>query len=111
MVDEYKNKVDFLTIYVSEAHPTDGWFVGTTHLVTQHQNETGRIAAAKMLVETVDLKCDVVIDVMTNKTAKSYGARIDRLYIIQNGRVAYQGGPGPHQYNLEEMEAALKSLL
>ena len=98
-------------IYVAEAHPTDGWFIGTDIKVAQHKNETERLEAAKLLIETTNVKCDVVIDSMTNAAAKLYGAKPDRLYIVQNGVVYYQGGPGPHKYDIKELEMKLRELV
>lgn len=38
------------------------------------------------------------IDLMDDNTASTYDALPERLYIIENGKIAYQGGPGPFEY-------------
>ena len=97
-------------IYVAEAHPVDGWFLGTSVQLTQHKSEKERVVAAKMLTDTTGIKCNVVIDKISNAAAKLYGALIDRFYILQNGVVYYQGGPGPYEYDIKEMEMKLRKL-
>ena len=84
--------------------------MGVAKHVAQHKNEAERLEAAKLLVETVDLKSKVVIDILSNETAKLYGVIADRLYIIQNGKIFYQGGPGPRQYNVDELKTKLSSM-
>ena len=98
-------------MYIAEAHPDDGWAVfGTGFKVNQHQNEVDRITAAKHFVWKLDVKCNVAIDLMSNDAAISYGSMVNRAYILHNGIVHFEGGPGPEYYNLKEIEEQLKGL-
>ena len=45
-----------------------------------------------------------LVDNMRNEASKAYGSFPDRLYIVLDGRVVYQGGLGPIDYDTYEME-------
>ena len=111
MVEDYKDKFNFLVVYVAEAHSTEGWNEVAFQTMASHKNEKERLAAARLLIETTSLKCNVAIDLMTNSAAKAYGATIDRVYIIKNGVVYFQGATGPFDYDLNELEKKMLELI
>lgn len=39
----------------------------------------------------------------------AYGASPERLYIIRDSRIVYQGGPGPMSYNIKEVRVWLEN--
>ena len=45
---------------------------------------------------------------MQNEANDAYGAWPERLYIIQQGKIVYEGGTGPYNYNLGEVEKWLE---
>mmetsp|Transcript_30093 Transcript_30093/g.33616 ORF Transcript_30093/g.33616 Transcript_30093/m.33616 type:complete len:89 (-) Transcript_30093:94-360(-) len=49
------------------------------------------------------------IDLMDNNAASSFEASPERLYILQNGIIAYKGGEGPDEYRLSEVVTWLKN--
>ena len=51
----------------------------------------------------------LLIDEMDDRVAKAYGGFPDRIYIVgKDGRIAYQGGPGPFGFKPDEMEKKLQ---
>lgn len=44
-----------------------------------------------------------MVDVMSDLANIAYGAVPERLYIIRDGIVKYQGGVGPFRYSLTEV--------
>lgn len=69
-----------------------------------------RIAAAKLFQESTEArKLDVVCDSMVGHAVTRYGAWPERLYIIVDGIVVYQGGMGPFGYRLDEVRGWLES--
>ena len=53
-----------------------------------------------------------LIDDAANEVNRAYAAWPDRLYVIgTDGRVAYQGGPGPAGFRPDEVEAWLQTNL
>ena len=40
---------------------------------------------------------------MEDEATKAYGAFPERLFIIQQGQIVYEGGMGPYNYDLNEV--------
>ena len=40
---------------------------------------------------------------MDNEATRAYGAYPERLFIIQEGKIVYEGGTGPYNYRLPEV--------
>ncbi len=104
--NEYKDKVAFLGVYVSEAHPTDGRVsennVKAGICFLQPKNVDERNAVAKSFVQEMKFKIPLLLDTMDNVTAEKYGALPDRLVVIdKTGAVAYAGAIGPHGFDPE----------
>ena len=54
----------------------------------------------------------ILIEEIDNSIDEAYGEAPERLYLIgDNGKVAYQGGAGPHFFNLDEWQHAIESCL
>ena len=98
LVKEFQTEVDFLTIYVKEAHPTDGWdYDRNDYYIKTHKSLEERLAAARLLNEK-ELPCEIVVDPMTDECSNVYAAAPERLYIIQDGTISYPGRDGPMGY-------------
>ena len=41
----------------------------------------------------------------------AYSALPERLYAIQDGKIIYEGGPGPFAYNITDLEQFLEKYL
>jgi len=100
---------DFLVVYITEAHSTDGWAFANNVDINQHQCLGDRLSAANILVQK-DPLCPVVVDEMTNITATKYGAVPERLYVLQAGKVIYKGGIGPMNYCPKEVRSVLEKI-
>jgi len=97
----------FLTIYIEEAHAIDAWYLpkGGYPDIRQHVTLDDRIAAANLFVKNLDFPIETVVDCIRNETNFHYRAVPERLYIVMNGVVVYQGGKGPFTYRLDEVLA------
>ena len=42
----------------------------------------------------------LLADKLDNEACKAYGSFPDRLYIVDNGKIVYQGGLGPFEYKV-----------
>jgi len=49
----------------------------------------------------------VLVDPMDNNVNKTFAAWPERLYVIEKGKIAYKGGPGPFGYDIDSLEAWL----
>uniref|UniRef100_A0A4X2K483 Iodothyronine deiodinase n=1 Tax=Vombatus ursinus TaxID=29139 RepID=A0A4X2K483_VOMUR len=94
---------DFLLVYIEEAHPSDGWASSdAAYDIPKHQCLQDRLRAARLLQEGAP-GCLLAVDTMDNASSAAYGAYSERLYIIQEARVMYQGGRGPEGYKISEL--------
>ncbi|MEE6493682.1 hypothetical protein FKM82_016915 [Ascaphus truei] len=98
---------DFLLVYIEEAHPSDGWVsTDASYQIPKHQCLQDRLAAAQLMTQCVP-GCRVVVDTMNNASNAAYGAYFERLYILLEGKVVYQGGRGPEGYKISELRNCL----
>jgi thiol-disulfide isomerase/thioredoxin len=116
MARMYKDKVEFLLIYIREAHPADGWQVEDNekeHVIVAEPNSAAeKEGHASMCVRNLDIRFTTLIDGMDNKTERDYSAWPDRLYLIgKDGRVAWKGGPGPKGFVPPELAVAIETEL
>ena len=113
-------------IYIREAHPVDGWWLGggMTRLVTKTIGFTAAtdVYDPKTIEERqavagrceVDLRYDIqtYVDEMDDAVSKAYAAFPTRLYLVGlDGRVVYAGGLGPFGFNPAELGAAIEEYL
>lgn len=94
---------DFLLVYIEEAHPSDGWVSSdAAYAIPKHQCLQDRLRAAALLRQGAPA-CPLAVDTMDNASSAAYGAYFERLYIIQEQKVMYQGGRGPEGYKIAEL--------
>ena len=110
--NDYKDRADFLTVYVREAHPTDEWQMKSNVkedvCYAQPKTLEQRVAIAKDFVERQKYPLPFGIDDMNNAADLAYSAWPERLYVIdEHGRIAYAGGMGPFNYDPQEIRAWL----
>lgn len=97
-----KDNTKFIHIYVDEAHPRDGWYIGDEQAPPKHKNLKDREMASLEMTKIVDIN-NVYLDSISNKIKNFFGVKPGRLYVIKNGVIIYQGGQGPFRYSLEDM--------
>ena len=112
--DDYKEHVDFLTIYVREAHPTDEWQMKSNGkdkddvCYAQPKTIEQRVAIANDFTKRYKFSVPFGIDEMNNAANDAYAAWPERLYILdEGGRISYKGGNGPFKYDPKEVRAWL----
>jgi type I thyroxine 5'-deiodinase len=117
MYEMWKSEVEFVTVYVKEAHPIDDRPPTPTNakaniVIKQPVTLDERRAVAERCTAVLHLRTPMVVDEIDNRVAQAYWALPDRLYVVdREGQVAYRGGPGPFAFNPDEMEQSLLLLL
>lgn len=61
-----------------------------------------RLQAARLL-QSINAPCSVLVDTMDNEALSGYAPLPERLFILLDGMVVYEGGRGPYDYNLDEV--------
>jgi Iodothyronine deiodinase len=106
--NDYKDHVDFLTVYVREAHPTDEWQMKSNVkddvCYAQPKTLEQRVAIAQDFTKRYKFPLPFGIDDMSNAANNAYAAWPERLYIVdESGHIVYRGGMGPFHYKPSEV--------
>ena len=114
MYERYGKDVEFLVVYIREAHPTDGWQVGQNEreeiLFAQPKSFKDRKQVAQQMCTKLELSIPTVIDKLDDKVNQNYAAAPDRLYLVgRDGKIAFKGKKGPFGFRPKELEAAIQS--
>lgn len=116
MHNRYKDKAQFLAVYVREAHPTDGWAMSSNDKVgisfEQPKTLADRIGVAQKCCSSLEINMPLLVDEVDDRVGHAYSGMPDRIYVIdRDGKVVYKGGRGPFGFKPGEMEQALAMLL
>jgi hypothetical protein len=110
---QLNKRLAFLLIYISEAHPEDGWQVGINHMqgviYDQPLDSVTRAAIAADCITETKIRIPVAIDNMENTISCAYSASPERLYLIDgDGIVRYRSAMGP--FRMDAIEAWCNAL-
>ncbi len=104
--------MQFLVVYIREAHPTDGWDMGSKYRITDPQTIEERREAAGMCEVGMQYGIRTYVDEMDDAVMTAYAAWPERLYLVgRDGHVAYAGGRGPFGFKPTELKQAISSIL
>jgi Iodothyronine deiodinase len=106
---QYGDQVDFLTVYIKEAHPEDEWQMepNPTEGVCYPQPKTTgeRVAIANDFVRRFGWDVPTAVDPIENPADQAYAGWPERFYIIdERGVIVFKGEPGPFGFKPEEVE-------
>ncbi len=123
---DFHDQVQFLSIYIREAHPVDGWWFGeglqarlmriyspqAALDVYDPQTIEERRAVASRCEQALQYGIDTYVDELDDAVSKTYAALPTRLYLVdRDGRVAYAGGLGPWGFKPAELKQAIDHYL
>ena len=123
----YRDDVEFMMIYVREAHPTDKWWLAETKFMrfisvlsndhpsydtkepeTIEERRSVATACRAKLLEDMP----VYVDKMDNKVDQTYVAWPTRIYFLdKEGRVKYDSGLGPYGFSPSELDQEIAAYL
>ena len=116
MAEKYKGKVEFLLVYIREAHPRDGRQVAANvrdGIEIEAAKEFGQKEEyASSCVRNLGIGFTTLVDNMDAKVELDYMGWPDRLYLVgRGGRIAWKGDPGPQGFKPPQLEAAIEKEL
>jgi len=125
--NEYKEHVQFLHIYLREAHPRERWWFGEGLFpsifiklafpklnldVSDPKTIEERIAIAKIFQKSIGYEIPIYIDAMDDKAGQMYAARPSRLYFLgKEGTVLHVGDVGQNDLGPDKLESKIKNYL
>jgi hypothetical protein len=112
MWERFRNRVDFVVVYIREAHPEEGWVVQMNRdqgiAIQDPESDAARTEVAATCAIRLQIRMPVVVDKVDDEIARAYGALPDRLYLVgKGGRIAFRGEPGPFGFQPEALERAI----
>ena len=126
--EKYHDAVEFVVVYVKEAHPTDKWWLGRSRTQTLLHELSGnparldvaepvtlaqrRKVAASCQANLFDGVVPLYVDLMDDRVSQAYAAKPTRIYLIDAaGRVVYNPGIGPFGFSPDHLEPAIREYL
>ncbi len=122
----YHERVQFLIVYIREAHPVDGWWLGKGPMgmalklsrsqaatdVYDPQTIEERRAVAGRCEAALQYDIRTYVDDVDDAVNEAYAAWPTRLYLVGlDGRVVYAGGLGPFGFKPADLGAAIEQYL
>jgi type I thyroxine 5'-deiodinase len=109
MAADYKSSVNFLTVYIAEAHASDEWPIGSAVSYEQTRSHEARAQAAKDMIRDLDYRLPLLLDdPRTNAFDSNFASWPLRFYILQNNKVVYKAQPRDCTYSIEELEQSIQ---
>jgi len=87
--EQYKDYIDFLHVYIMEAHACDEWPVGSKTVIPQHKTTEQRIQAAKQFKEKNNWTIPMVVDPISNEFHQAFSAWPERLFVVKDLKMTY----------------------
>lgn len=99
-------------IYIREAHPVDGWNLGSENRITDPTTLKERRQVAGQCQDALQYGIKTYVDEMDDRVMTAYAAWPERLYLIGvDGRVLYPGARGPGGFKPDELKEAMDTML
>ena len=126
LYEKYHHKVKFLMIYIREAHPKDGWWLGgglpgfllklfgskASIDVYDPQTIEERRAVAGYCNLALQYGIHTYVDEMDDFVNKAYAAWPTRLYLVGlDGKVVYAAGLGPFDFRPSKFARMIEEYL
>ena len=113
MHEAYGEQVQFLVIYINEAHALDGanpMGGGDDPIVEEPLTFGERKEVAQKCMGALDLSpMTMLVDGIDNKVGTDYAAFPDRLYLVdKKGKIALSGAKGPRGFEPNDLEDAIR---
>ncbi|XP_052818325.1 type I iodothyronine deiodinase-like [Mya arenaria] len=106
LVDDFAHEIDFVTVYIREAHASDGWnLIGNKYEISQHETIDDRIEAAKLLSDS-GLRSPLFVDTMEDNAQKAYSSLPEALFVIEDGKIIFKAF-GPYAYDPSQLQSWL----
>lgn len=112
---DFADDVDFIGVYVKEAHAADGSqspdnitddVIFNTPTTLDERAEIATACQARL-----QFPFPMVLDEMGDEVTQAYRASPTRLYLLDaDGRIAWKSGLGPHYLDVEGFASAVKEI-
>jgi len=110
--NEFSGKVDFVGVYISEAHAQDEWPLGTKFCYNQPKTMERRLEIANNFMNDFNVELPMLADTMDNEFDSIFAAWPERFYIVQGKQVVFVGEPtSEFGFDRNELRQNIQDLL
>jgi hypothetical protein len=103
--------VDFLAVYISEAHAQDVWPLGNKICIKQPKTMEERIQVAKRFIEEYNFQIPMLVDPMENEFDNTFAAWPERWWIVMNQKIEVIALPTELGYDRADLIDGIKKIL
>jgi len=112
MYREFGDRVQFLLVYIREAHAGDAWSLKVNALqgfeVPLARTYEEKDGYADLCVRKLDIEFPTLVDRLDFPVEEHYTSWPERMYLVdKDGIVVYKGRPGPFGFEPDELEEAI----
>jgi len=112
LYNKYKDcGINFLTVYIREAHTKDEWPLGIDYCWKKPTNLKERLAIASRFIKEVNYTIPTVVDTMDDPFNSHFSAWPERYFVFHQGKLIYKAMPIGDSYRWEEVEEWIVSYL
>jgi len=79
--------MDFLCVYIAEAHAKDKWPLGRHVELNTHQTFEERVSASDILINKYNLRIKMMYDTMADEFDKAYAVWPERYYLVKDSKM------------------------
>ena len=125
---KFKDEVEFITVYVREAHPSDKWWLGETRTqraimdltdarVRTDISDPETLAERRVVADACQKtllggEVPLYVDTIDDHVSTLYTGKPTRIYLIgRDGRVVYNPGIGPFGFNPKHLGNEIEAYL
>jgi len=101
---KYKDRINFLTIYIREAHTRDEWPLGNDFCWKNPTTMEERMALARKFQREMKYDVPMAVDAFDDPFNDYFSSWPERYYIIHEGKLAFKAMPIKDNYEWEEVE-------
>lgn len=103
--------MQWLLVYICEAHACDEWPIGSPVVIKQHKTTEDRSKACTQCCDALNISVPVVLDSIENDFNNTYACWPLRFYLIDQGIIEHIPMPRDGAYDPSEIDTWLETKL
>lgn len=107
---KHVRNVDFLTVYIVEAHAIDEWPVGDPLKITQPISTIERCGLARSFAQSYNLQVPMLVDDIDNNFSEDWASWPVRFYVVHNNTLVFKAHPD-HKNTYDSIPVRLDEFL
>jgi hypothetical protein len=119
LLDEFTEKIELISVYITEAHAQDEWPISSGRftldnnpvIINQPKTTEERLEAANLFKQHFNFRVPILVDPIENEFDKYFAPWPLRFYILNKGVVVYKAQPKDCSYDIAELRSKIIELV